>query len=219
MAEEPREGAESSGDVIRGHFVLEPEDVQRGIWEVTVKGRRTLIGILTVSSLLWILPQVMTNTGRHPPWVSLFGIALCVGAVFFGQRRVAARVMSNKTAQERDITWEFDEVGYRVSTPGSEGRGAWGTVHRTMEGEKTFFLYPSSNIYQLIPKRAFRDEDLPRIRELFRTRVTPRPIRNNAWRVLVLWVVFIGAFLAVWQFLESPPSQSTPEQSDQGEAR
>lgn len=193
---------------IRGQFVLELSDIRRGLWEAG-SGLRLIIVVLAWPVLWVVVRSLNGGDGVVSLWVPAAVVCIGIPALLFGFNRAASKVLENRKDTERDITWELDETGYCVKTPGSDSRAAWDTVHRIKEGRRTFLLYPASNIFQIIPKRAFRYEDIPRIRWLFRTRVTPRSASNPMVRTVALWVVLIVAFLAVWQFLQQPGHRST----------
>lgn len=56
-----------------------------------------------------------------------------------------------------------------------------------------------------MPQRAFSAEDVDTLRQMFVERIVKKPLRGaprqNAGRTLVLWVISLGAFLALWQLL------------------
>ena len=195
--------AELGSNRIRGHLHLEGADVQRALYEhQLVTAGRYGVAII-IASLLYILFMIVRSGDAGSPfaWLPPLFIFLVIGATFFGVRRAANMVMENKTESERDITYEFDEQGYTITTPSSSVRADWSSVHRTKESTSAFFVYPAENVMVFILKRGFAEGDVPRIAELFRTRVTPRPTKNPAIRILILWIILIIAFLAIWQFM------------------
>lgn len=204
---------DSRPGVIRGHFVLDVADVRRGLNEGARALQLRVLFFVAAWFALWTVSNALKGRGpsAQPLWVPLLGAAVAIPVLVLGFRRAANRALENRTEQERNITWEFDDAGYRIVTPSSETRAAWDTVHRTVEGKTSFLLYPASNVFQIIPKRAFRAEELPRIRELFKTRVTPRPQKSMFSRALLLWILLIVAFLAIWQFLDRPKGPPVPK--------
>ncbi len=117
--------------------------------------------------------------------------------------RNAKRALVNKSETERTVTWRFSAEGYEVTTAHSHNRSDWSTLHRFIEGPKSFVLYVSEVLAHIIPKRALHPSDVPVLVAMLTSHVTPRK-KPKVWpRVLVLWLLLILMFLAVWQYFES----------------
>ena len=82
---------------------------------------------------------------------------------------------------------------------------AWAAVHAQVVTKGAFLLYPSAQICVVVPKRAFAEADQLRLAKELEARVAPLKRGGGAVRALVLWVVLIVAFLALWQFLDAAP--------------
>jgi YcxB-like protein len=197
--------ADADGDVIRGHVVLELADTRRAMSE-SREAKRLLFRVMTIAGCALVVLTVSawtTNGGFNPTMLApVLGTALLGVSLVWGLRQAAKKVVENKTEAERNITFAFDAAGYDVLTPVSKVRADWTSVHGAHESPSTFYLYTASNAFQLVPKRAFRTEDVPKLRELIRARVSERPVKNRTVRMVILWLVLIVSFLAVWQFME-----------------
>jgi hypothetical protein len=70
----------------------------------------------------------------------------------------------------------------------------------------------------LVPKRAFAAPDIPRVRALLAAHAERRSPMNPFRRILLLWVLLIVAFLAIWQLFEmdeaEPPLRDELEDVD-----
>jgi hypothetical protein len=112
------------------------------------------------------------------------------------------RSVAGKSERELTVTWRFTPETFEITTVTTYTRMQWSAAHRVIEGRDTFALYTSEAIVQIIPKRAFRPEEVEALRGLFARCITPRKRPSNFGRVFVLWVVLILMFLAIWQFLQ-----------------
>jgi hypothetical protein len=116
----------------------------------------------------------------------------------------AKRAVANKTMAERSVTWRFSAEGYEVTTPHSQSRADWSTMHRFIDGPTSFVLYVSEAVVHVIPKRALHPDDVPVLTAMLASRITPRKKpRSVPAFVFVLWFLLVFMFFAVWQFLQT----------------
>lgn len=117
--------------------------------------------------------------------------------------RASARLaLANRSEEERRTTWRFFAEGVEGSTAGSYFQIRWSAFHRFVENPQTFVLYSSELAIHIIPKRVLDPDLVALLRDLFRSRITPRRRPRGAvvW-VLALWAILVLMFLAVWQLL------------------
>jgi hypothetical protein len=160
----------------------------------------------------WLMPVLFAFFGLVA--TSSFGgitaplIAVPVGAGFGWLlwrnvfRSGARRSLAGKSDRERTLTWRFTPETFEITTVTTYTRMQWSAVHRAVEGRDTFALYTSEAIVQIIPKRAFRAEEIEKLKALFASSITPRKKRSNFGRVFMLWIFLILMFLTIWQFLQ-----------------
>jgi len=119
---------------------------------------------------------------------------------------IARQILEAKGAAELAATIVFDSSGYELKTATGASRTAWSALYSYHEGPTTFLLYSNPVVHQIVPKRAFHDADVPRIRELLRAQVTQRHAtskRRFLLRTVALWILLLGAFAAI-RFLTGP---------------
>jgi hypothetical protein len=159
----------------------------------------------------WYLPVVcafsgfvVTSFGGITVQIIAAPIAGALGWLLWRNlfRSGARRSLAGKTDRERTVTWRFTPETVEITTVTTYTRMQWSTVHRCLEGGDVFALYTSEAIVQIIPKRAFRAEEIETLRGMFASLVTPRKRPSAIGRMLVLWMVLVLAFLAVWQFMQ-----------------
>jgi hypothetical protein len=214
--------AESGVEAIRGQLTLTDEDVQRAIREQA--GLKWWHAALVLPPILVVGWPAFKAGNSDNLFVSVVPTLFFVGFIGFTLRArfrtVGKQVMENKTEAERELSFHFDASGYRITTPVSTASGQWSGVHRTQESASTFLIYPASNLFQIVPKRAFAEPDVSRLRALLAEHVQPRPTRYTgtarAKKALLLWVVLIIMFLFIWQFLggEGSRGHSDPQTDD-----
>jgi hypothetical protein len=170
--------------------------------------------LLTASKARWIMAFVAAMMGFALSSLAHPGIQVLVGAVCSGLGWIfapklflgnARRSLANKSESERTIVWRFSPDGYEITTAASYSRANWSTIHRFLEGPKSFVLYASEAMVHVIPKSALRGDDVNVLRAMFTSRIIPRkkPSMASFTWVPLLWLLLILVFLAVWQFLQS----------------
>jgi hypothetical protein len=99
------------------------------------------------------------------------------------------------------MTFELDPAGYSVSTPTSSSSSDWSTLHRYHEGKTAFLFYVNPTVQQIVPKRAFGNDDIAKVRALLAAHVTQRPAGHwGGAKMILLWAFLIVVFLAIWQW-------------------
>jgi len=130
---------------------------------------RLLLYCAVVSLLAAILA---IESYRRAPYV-LLGIALVlfVLAVAAGARTARSVAASYGHGQEREIT--IDAEGIAVRETGMTVSQAWSRFDRAYEGPRHFVLLAGPAVF-VVPKRAFGDGDLARVRELVASKLPLR---------------------------------------------
>ena len=194
---------------IEGQVAMTLDDFM-GAWRFMPQTKRSIALVLTVVLLVptihWII-SLRTGEGGG----ALYGvgalIALCAVAfgIWRGRLRWARGALVTLQAQE-GILFRFDDYGFFFKAPGREARFAWGTMYRYIEAGPSFLVYTGPLSLVVIPKRAFAPEDERQLDALLRERIRSRPLAGTApvGRLVVLWLVLVIAFLAIWQLLNKP---------------
>ena len=205
-----------SNDVIVGHVVLEPADLQAGM---NLRLRRwALKGALSwlcLTALFIGIHTLVTPPGSPTPsaayWLLKVGVPAACGfallsAVLYVLGRSARQGFAGKSREQLTTTYELGPDGFAVSTPESTSRSAWTAFVHHGEVPAAFRLYHTRAAYQILPKRAFRQEDVPRVRSLLDAHLSPVPTRTRILRnALILWIIMVAMFMGVY-FLVGAPS-------------
>jgi hypothetical protein len=190
-------------------FVMELDDMAAGL----ASGMKRI----RVALAIWLfLMGLIAGATAGIGWQ--LGQAMVLGAFgwvlsSFISRTNARRSLANKSESERTVSYAFSNEGVEVTTVNTYSRVQWSAVHRFVEGPRTFSVYLSEAVVQVIPKRALGAADADALRAMLTSHIAPRK-RPSAFRgVLVfLWLLMILMFLAVWQFLQ-------PDRPPEGDPR
>ncbi len=178
-------------------FTIEPSDLAAGI-DMAAPG-------------IWVLPVAFGLIGFATALSAGTTVRLATAVVAAGLgwlvrwnrlRLHAGRALANRTEAERAVCWRFGPEGVEMSSPGHFARMQWLSFHRFMEGRRSFVLYPNEAMVHVIPKRALSAEQMLQLRAMLKARITPRKQPTHLARFIILWMVLVLVFLAVWQFLQ-----------------
>jgi hypothetical protein len=202
--EEANEGEISRNtEAIVGHVVLTEDDVRRALANAP-EARHGFIRIAATVTLLGVVVPV-TSKDSGTTIRSLAACAILVPAMLFGRayfrRRAAKEIFAGKGERQRTVSYEFAPSGVRMDGPGSEGRSEWSVYHRCYETPDAFLLYVNPAVYHVVPKRAFRETDVPRLRQLFDAHLVNPPLKSSRMALVILWVVLILIFVAAYYLL------------------
>jgi hypothetical protein len=103
----------------------------------------------------------------------------------------------------RTATLGFDDFGISFESALRTGRTAWGAMWSHHETERSFLVFLSAAALLVVPKRAFSEADQKSIRAELAARVVATNSRRETKITsgLVLWVILVAAFIAIWRFL------------------
>ncbi len=202
---------DNAREAIRVTFTLSEEDLRRGIKELPALRRvfwmwGILIGLFLV---IWV---ALSPTGPDSMSV-LSAVVPCVllGLAFWYFTGMGAKRQHRSMRDaERDITYEFTPSGFSSESPGASSHVDYSRVHRYVDAKHSLLIFCNSSTAQVVPKRAFAAGDLETVQHWLQAAVQPRRTKTFLARSLILWIVLIVAFLAIWQFLQPgsplPPS-------------
>jgi hypothetical protein len=136
------------------------------------------------------------------------------GSLTFGVSVLLLRVVPRSWAKRAsadagvgNLDFRVDAQGLSVNSALRRAQLAWPAISGYAESQSAFIVYTSPQTVFVIPKRAFEDTDLGRVRQLFSERLPPRRGASRPFLRLALGGILVVAFLAIWQMLslEQPP--------------
>jgi hypothetical protein len=185
-------------------FTLTHEDMAPGL---TLASKSIQMIVPAYSAFL----GYMVGSSFGPAVQAALAVGFAAMGWFWGARLSVVRAraaLANKSDAERTFTWRFTPQGYEVGTVNSFARGDWSSVHRFIEGPKTFVLYPSELALHVIPKAALHPEDVPLLSKLLASRIAPRKKSRVLGREFLVWFVIIFVVMmlpTIWQMLQGDP--------------
>jgi hypothetical protein len=164
-----------------------------------------------IGKIRWVTPVMFGTMGlvsgaaMGPTWQIVQALGL--GTIGWGlwvllYRAGARRSLASKSDAERTVTFVLSPESVEVTTPNTYSRTKWPGVHRFVESPKTFLLYLSEAMAQVIPKRALRSHEVDALRAMFASHVVPRKKAPGFGRAIALCLLLLVLFLALSQFLQ-----------------
>jgi hypothetical protein len=99
------------------------------------------------------------------------------------------------------IDFRLDAQGLSVESALRQARLAWPALSGYAESGQAFIVYTSPQTVFVIPKRAFEEAELGRVRQMFAERLSPKQGSQRLLLRLALGGVVVVAFLAIWHML------------------
>jgi len=91
---------------------------------------------------------------------------------FYGAPYLSARSQFRGSPSARtSMTLEASDAGLHFRSEYSDSRIAWSAFVRWVDEKAVFTLFPNPRIFIVVPKRAFRPDQINEFRELLRSRI------------------------------------------------
>jgi hypothetical protein len=103
------------------------------------------------------------------------------------------------------IDFRIDAVGLSVSSALRQAQLAWPALAGYAESGSAFIVYTSPQTVFVIPKRAFEDTELGRVRQMLAERLSPKQGSSRLFLRLALGSIVVVAFLTIWHMLSLEP--------------
>jgi YcxB-like protein len=100
--------------------------------------------------------------------------SVCLFGVIFERRRFAARYLKKNPNVQKEYKIEFSEEGIEVWGAELRTKVGWSNFQRWRESETVFLVYPHSTIYNIYPKRVFKQNEIDELRDLLGRKIAPK---------------------------------------------
>jgi len=157
------------------------------------KGR--ILQIFGVLLMLSALSALST-----PDYLQAFIGFLLGGFLTFGRSILVRRTFKKEPSLQLETNVVVSDDGLIITNSRGEGKLNWSAFIRYTEAKEVFVLYVQSRIFYIIPKRAFRAEEVVMLREMFNrhiSRPAGSPIRSGL-KALLFGFVIIAAIVLVY---------------------
>ena len=188
---------------ISGSVTLTPSDVLPAILALPLFRRRWLYVVLAclLVAAWWLMALPEVSFGALLPFITFtlgFWAFLFAGPRYFARRNIAA--LSHPV-----VRYEVTRETLTTTTKEVTVTRTWSTFRFFKEEADVFLLGIGTGAIDIVAKRAFTPEQLVVLRERLTNEVstgTQKGIRRVP-QVLLLWLLLVLGFLAVWQWLQS----------------
>lgn len=204
------QGASKGGSQnIVGKVVLESSDVtaaQAATTDHSVLGKYKRLLPLMVVIFVVVNHFVTAGTDAFSDWKKLLPIGLFL-AVFITmvmnrRKQAGSKALEGKSEEERKAKFELGENGFSVELLGSAGRSEWSSLHHFLETESAFLLYINATVCHVLPKRAFSEPDVEKVRSLLEMQAPPAPQAGGPRNALKQWGAVVLLAAAVYYLMQ-----------------
>lgn len=200
---------EANEQVVTGSLELEERDLRAAVVDLSGLFRaRLAIALIIAASYGSLMVMGGGNGWGQNVQLIVFGV-LFVGFLWVSPALSARRLLrAIAKGGDRHASYRFDAEGVTIRTAGTTSSIAYRSLVESREGKTALLLYVAPNVANIVPKRAFSDEDLPRVRLWLAENVKAKRVRSTN-RLILVWIVALFMFMVIWQFLSSTaPPQS-----------
>jgi len=179
-------------------YELEPADAA-----AAARARHGYGGYWIVGLIANVVFNAMNRTWRVSP-----GALLCAAIVAIYQLGplFAARAVRGMSPEQRRLRLSFSPEVFTVTDgAGTERRVVWSSFKRRPSRER-MFLEQSNGMTYTVPRRAFAsDGEFMRAQSYIAARVAESKSFFSARNAIILWIVLIAMFVAIWSFFSDVP--------------
>ena len=156
----------------------------------------TGIGAAACVSGMWLM-----TTPDYRSGVLLFAVGVVCFAAHNAPEHIAQRWFAKTPRGARDLRYTLNPQGLIVASELSQQSYAWTTLQGYRQAPDCLLVWVSSQLFIIIPKRAFKGPELPQVIERFEREVGAPPASPRFWSWLLLGVMLTLAGLWLWNRL------------------
>lgn len=201
--------------VVEGEFVVEPADRVRAYYRA-IFGSWMLSAFVALSLLMgvWFLVTGVLLGGPTPSspaqwWCPGTGLVLVVVFPLISYLQVRRR-----SSEDRRVRFRVSPASLEMAGAGHRHEIDWKNVVEWREQRDVFYVWLQRFSVVMIPKRAFALEDVPRVREMLRSRVKGRRRRGRTIALTAAITIVILMFIAIYKLVTDRPPDPTFDASD-----
>ena len=183
-------------ETVEGQIVLEERDyvvVSLAQGKDSVLQIRKLLGLVLVITALALVAFWPVTPGV---WC-LMTIACVIAAIALPRQHAAAgrRAFGVLHPSRREVRFTLGADGYERTSPTAEVWASWGVLTHWVETEEAFLLRGAAGLVDFIPKRAFDEAALPRVRDHLAACVKApppaEPPKKQTTKTVLLWLLLV----------------------------
>lgn len=156
----------------------------------------TAVGAAACLGGVWLM-----TTPDYRSGVLLFGLGVVCFAAHNAPDHIAQRWFAKTPRGARDLRYTLNAQGLIVATEVSQQSYAWPALQGYQQAPDSLLVWVSSQLFIIIPKRAFKAPELPQVIERLEHEVGGPPVLPRFWLWLLLGVVLTFGGLWSWNLL------------------
>jgi hypothetical protein len=195
-------------EVISGSIAITETDLVQGIVALSAYFRLRWFFLVVFVAMGGVLAAsgMSGSGGQWAPSAVCFGF-LCVWS-FLAPKLAARKILRGLVkAGDNQVLYRFDAEGGTIRASGSSTTFAYRVLTRVRESPTTLLLTVGTASTSIVPKRAFSPGDLARVQQFLTANVKNEKLSGSgrAFKIALLWLALVFAFVVVWQFLGAHP--------------
>ncbi len=159
--------------MIQISYKLTKEEIYRGL-VATSKSRfvtklMTGFGLVMAAAMLFIVSNRLANGGFAFSVTSVFPLFLGIYLLFLSEitaKFQVPNIIKTKNAFTEQVRVKIDKSAFRITGETSDSQIKWDKFAEIVETKEFFLLKASDGIANILPKRAFTEEDNARFKIL-----------------------------------------------------
>lgn len=143
----------------------------------------------------------LMTTPDYRSGMLLFGVGVVLFAAHNAPEHIAQRWFSKTPRGARALRYTLNPQGLIVASEVSQHSYAWGDLQGYKQAPESLMVWVSSQLFIIIPKRAFNALELPQVIERFEREVGAPPVLPRFWSWLLLGILLTLGGLWLWNRL------------------
>jgi hypothetical protein len=156
----------------------------------------TALGALALPAGLWLL-----SSGRMRLGVVGCGLGLLGFAAYHLPDQIAQRWFARTPPAARQVKYTLHAQGIIITSELSRELHEYQRLYGYQEVPDSFLIWVSPSLFVIVPRRAFAEDALPRVRARLEQALGAPPLLPHFWRWLILTALLAGLLLALWNWL------------------
>jgi hypothetical protein len=143
----------------------------------------------------------MTTPAYRTGWVAL-GLGMACFAAHNAPEVIAQRWFAKTPEHARSLKYTLNPQGLIVTSDVSQQFYCWLELYGFEAVPEALLVWVSPQLFLIVPKRAFRPEDLARVLEQFDEHVGAPPRLPRFWSWMLVAIALAMAGLMLWNWLD-----------------
>jgi hypothetical protein len=187
-------------DAVFGHCRLGLEDFARAVRQEP-RTRRLVTVALWLGGAGFGAGVFSISRGHARVGAVLTALGLALFAAYHVPDQIARRWFARTPPAARLVQFTLGAQGLIVASEAARELHAWDRLYGYQQVPDSFLIWVSAKLFVILPKRAFAEADLPRVRQRLEQRLGAPPALPRFWPWFGLCVLLAALLLTLWNRL------------------